>query len=189
MSQPLRFLISTLTIVAAAAFALMPGSSIAGTAAEIDSDVDKALASLYRQMPEAKKLGETSKAVLVFPRIIKGGLILVGGSGGEGALRVNGKTAGYYSSIAVSYGLQLGAQWFGYAMFFRTDKAHAYLDSSDGWEVGTAPSIVMVDKGAATGFSSSSLKEDIYVFHFDQEGLMAGLGLQGTKITKITPDK
>ncbi len=101
---------------------------------------------------------------------------------------MNGKTAGYYSSIAVSYGLQLGVQWFGYAMFFRTDEAHGYLDSSDGWEVGTAPSVVMVDKGAATGFSTSSLKDDIYVFFFDQEGLMAGLGLQGTKITKITPD-
>jgi lipid-binding SYLF domain-containing protein len=189
MLPKFRSLISALTIAAAAAFTLMPGSSIAGTAAEIDSDVDKALASLYAQMPEAKELGETSKAVLVFPKIIKGGLILVGGSGGEGALRVNGKTAGYYSSVAVSYGLQLGVQWFGYAMFFRTDKAHAYLDSSDGWEVGTAPSVVMVDKGAAMGFSTSSLKDDIYVFFFDQKGLMAGLGLQGTKITKFTPDK
>jgi len=189
MSQKFRFLISALTVAAAAAFVLMPRSSIAGTAAEIDSNVDKALASLYAQVPEAKKLGDTSKAVLVFPKIIKGGLILVGGQGGEGALRVDGKTAGYYSSIAASYGLQLGVQWFGYAMFFRTDEAHGYLDSSDGWEVGTAPNIVLVDKGAATGFSSSSLKEDIYVFYFDQEGLMAGLGLQGTKITKITPDK
>ena len=189
MLPKFRSLISALTIAAAAAFVLMPGSSIAGTAAEIDRDVDKALASLYGQMPQAKKLGETSKAVLVFPRIIKGGLFFVGGAGGEGALRVNGKTDGYYSSIAVSYGLQLGVQWFGYAMFFRTDKAHAYLDSSGGWEVGTAPSVVMVDKGAAMGFSSSSLKDDIYVFFFDQKGLMAGLGLQGTKITKITPDK
>ncbi len=189
MSKIFRFLISAMTITAAAAFVLMPRSSIAGTAAEIDSDVDKALASLYGQTPEAKKLGETSKAVLVFPRIIKGGLILVGGSGGEGALRVNGKTADYYNTLAVSYGLQLGVQWFGYAMFFRTDDAHDYLDSSDGWEVGTAPSLVLVDKGAAAGFSTSSLKDDIYVFFFDQEGLMEGLGLQGTKITKITPDK
>jgi len=189
MSPKFRFLISALTIAAAAAFALMPGSSIAGTAAEIDGNVDKALASLYGQIPEAKKLGEESKAILVFPKIIKGGLILVGGQGGEGALRVHGKTAGYYSSIAVSYGLQLGVQWFGYAMFFRTDEAHKYLDSSDGWEVGVGPSIVAVDQGTAKNLSSSSLKDDIYVFFFDQEGLMAGLGLQGTKITKITPDK
>ncbi len=102
MLTKFRSLISALTIAAAAAFVLMPGSSIAGTAAEIDSDVDKALASLYGQMPDAKKLGETSKAILVFPRIVKGGLFLIGGSGGEGALRVNGKTAGYYGSVAVS---------------------------------------------------------------------------------------
>ncbi len=189
MSPKFRCLISALTIAVAAAFVLMPGSSIAGTATEIDSNVDKALASLYGQIPDAKKLGETSKGVLVFPKILKGGLIFVGGQGGEGALRVNGKTDGYYSTVSVSYGLQLGVQWFGYAMFFRTDKALGYLDKSDGWEVGTAPSVVMVDQGAAKGFSSSSLKDDIYVFFFDQKGLMAGLGLQGTKITKITPDK
>ncbi len=188
MLPKFRFLISALIFAAAAAFVLMPGSSIAGSAAEIDSDVDQALASLYGQMPKAKELGETSKGILVFPRIIKGGLIFIGGQGGEGALRVNGKTDGYYGSIAVSYGLQLGVQWFGYAMFFRTDEALGYLDRSDGWEVGAAPSVVLVDKGAATGFSTSSLKDDIYVFFFDQEGLMAGLSLQGTKITKITPD-
>ena len=188
MSIIFRFLISAITITAAAAFVLMPRSSIAGTAAEIDSDVDKALASLYGQMAEAKKLGETSKGILVFPNITKGGLILVGGQGGEGALRVKGKTAGYYSTVAVSYGLQLGIQWFGYAMFFRTDQALGYLDNSDGWEVGTAPSVVMVDEGAAGGFSTSSLKDDIYVFVSDQEGLMAGLGLQGTKITEIKPE-
>ncbi len=188
MSPRIRFLISALTIAAAAVFVLMPRSSVAATAAEIDSRVDKALASLYAQMPEAKKLGEEAKAILVFPKIVKGGLILVGGQGGEGALRVNGKTAGYYNTVAVSYGLQLGVQWFGYAMFFRTDEALGYLDKSDGWEVGTAPNVVLLDKGAAAGFSSTSLKDDIYVFFFDQEGLMAGLGLQGTKITKITPD-
>ena len=83
MSPKFRSLIPALTIAAAAAFVLMPGSSIAGTAAEIDSSVDKALASLYGQMPQAKKLGETSKGVLVFPRIIKGGLIFIGGQYGD----------------------------------------------------------------------------------------------------------
>ena len=188
MSRLIQLSMAALMVAVAAAYVLNPRPSTAATAAEIDSDADKALASLYRQIPEAKKLGETSKGVLVFPKIVKAGLILVGGQGGEGALRKNGKTVDYYSSIAVSYGLQLGAQWFGYAMFFRTDEALGYLDKSDGWEVGTGPSIVAVDKGAATGFSSSSLKEDIYVFIFNQEGLMAGLGLQGTKITKIKPE-
>ena len=188
MSAIRRFLISALTIVAASAFVLMPRSSIADSAAQIDNDVDKALASLLGQSAKAKELGEVSKGILVFPKIVKGGLILVGGQGGEGALRVNGKTAGYYSTVAISYGLQLGVQWFGYAMFFRTDKALEYLDKSDGWEVGTGPSIVLVDEGLAGGFTTSSLKDDVYVFFFDQKGLMAGLGIQGTKISKLDPE-
>ncbi len=185
MKNSKGFLLAAWLVIAGA---LIANPSFATTAVEIDSNVDAALASLHQQNPKARELGQSAKGVLVFPKIIKGGLILVGGQGGEGALRVNGKTAGYYSSVAVSYGLQLGVQWFGYAMFFRTDKAHSYLDSSDGWEVGVGPSIVAVDKGAAAGFSSTSLKDDIYVFFFDQKGLMAGLGLQGTKITKITPE-
>ena len=73
-------------------------------------------------------------------------------------------------------------------MFLRTDKALEYLEKSDGWEVGTGPSIVVADEGLAGGFSTSSLKDDVYVFFFDQKGLMAGLGIQGTKISKITPE-
>ena len=188
MLRRVQLSIAVLMVVVAAAYVLTPRPSIAATAAKIDSDVDKALASLYGQIPEAEKLREKSKGVLVFPKIIKAGLILVGGQGGEGALRVDGKTVDYYSTIAVSYGLQLGAQWFGYAMFFRTDEALSYLDKSDGWEVGVGPSIVAVDKGTAKALSSSSLKGDVYVFFFDQKGLMAGLGLQGTKITKIKPE-
>ena len=175
-------------IAVAAAFVLMPKSSIAGTASEIDSNVDAALASLYGQTPKAKELAGIAKGILVFPRIIKGGL-LIGVQGGEGALRMKGKTAGYYSNVAVSYGLQAGVQWFGYAMFFRTDKALGYLDRSDGWEIGSGPSIAILDQGFAKSLSTTTLKDDIYVFFFDQKGLMAGLGLQGTKITKFTPDK
>ena len=188
MLLPVRVLTSALAIAVAAAFVLLPRSSIAGSAAEIDRDVDIALASLYGQVSEAKKLGEISKGVLVFPNILKGGFVLVGGQGGEGALRVNGKTAGYFNTVAVSYGLQLGVQSFGYAMFLRTEKALEYLKKSDGWEVGTGPSIVVADEGLAGGFTTTSLKDDVYVFFFDQKGLMAGLGIQGTKISKITPD-
>jgi lipid-binding SYLF domain-containing protein len=33
--------------------------------------------------------------------------------------------------------------------------------------------------------TTSTAKAEIYAFFFNQKGLMAGLGLQGTKITKI----
>ncbi len=185
MQTSIRFLTAAWLVIAGA---LISSPSFASTAAEIDRDVDSALASLYQQNPKARELAKTAKGVLVFPKIIKGGFI-VGAQAGGGALRKNGKTAGYYSSVAVSYGLQAGIQWFGYAMYFMNDSALGYLDKSAGWEVGSGQSIVVLDKGAAASLTTSSLKEGIYVIFFDQKGLMAGLGLQGTKITKFTPDK
>jgi lipid-binding SYLF domain-containing protein len=86
---------------------------------------------------------------------------------------------------SASYGLQAGLQRYGYVLFFMTDSALAYLDRSDGWELGTGPSIVVADKGMAAGISKTTAGVDVYAFFFDQEGLMAGLGLQGTKITEV----
>jgi lipid-binding SYLF domain-containing protein len=186
LSQLIRLSAAALLIAVFCVFYSTP--SRAGTAAEIDRNVDMALADLYAKSPEARALAKRAKGILLFPKILKGGFI-VGAQAGEGALRQNGKTTGYYSSVAVSYGLQAGIQWFGYAMFFMNDSALDYLDKSGGWEIGTGPSIVILDKGKSAGLSTTTAKEDIYAFFFEQKGLMAGLGLQGTKITKIIPDK
>ena len=168
--------------------AAIPLPALAGSAAEIDRDVDAALKALYASTPSAKELSTVAKGILVFPRIVKGGLI-VGAQYGEGALRKGGQTAGYYRSVAASYGLQAGVQAFGYAMFFIRDDALNYLKKSDGWEIGVGPSITIVDKGAARALTTTTAKDDIYAFFFNQKGLMAGLGIQGSKITEITPDK
>lgn len=186
MLQDLRLSAAALIFGLFCTFYSMPGR--AGTAAEIDYNVDKSLADLYAKSPEARALAKRAKGILLFPKILKGGFI-VGAQAGEGALRQNGKTTGYYSSVAVSYGLQAGIQWFGYAMFFMNDSALGYLDKSGGWEIGTGPSIVILDKGKAASLSTTTAKEDIYAFFFEQKGLMAGIGLQGTKITRIIPDK
>ena len=114
---------------------------------------------------------------------------MIGGQYGEGALLIKGKTAGYYKTVAASYGLQAGAQSFGYAMLLMTDEALNYLEKSSGWELGVGPSIVVVDAGKAKSLTTTTAKDDIYAFFFGQEGLMAGLGIQGSKITKIDPDK
>jgi lipid-binding SYLF domain-containing protein len=159
-------------------------ASFAATAAEIDRDVDSALMKLYEKTPAAGELSKVAKGILVFPDIVKAGLI-IGGQYGEGALRVDGKTVGYYRSVAASYGLQAGAQSFGYALFFMTDSALDYLKKSEGWEIGTGPSLVIVDAGAAASLTTTTAKSDIYAFFFDQKGLMAGIGIQGSKITKL----
>lgn len=156
----------------------------AETAAELDADVDNALKKLYAQYAGAQELSKSAKGILVFPDVIKAGLI-VGGQYGKGALRQGGKTTGYYRTAAASYGLQAGAQSFGYAMFFMTEEALRYLSDSDGWEVGVGPSVVVVDDGMARSMTTTTAKDDIYVFFFDQQGLMAGLGIQGSKITRI----
>jgi lipid-binding SYLF domain-containing protein len=177
-----------LTAVIVALSMIGPVQAGAATAAEIDGNVDAALKTLYATSPAAKELSKVAKGILVFPEIVKGGVI-IGGQYGVGALRKEGKTEGYYNTAAASYGLQLGLQKFGYAMFLMTDSAMEYLNKSSGWEIGVGPSIVIVDAGIAGSLTTTTAKEDIYAFFFSQKGLMAGLGLQGSKITRITPDK
>ena len=178
-------------VVPALAAMMLLFSTLVGaaeTAAEIDRDVDNAIEKLYSGSATAKELSTVAKGILVFPDVVKAGL-MIGGEYGKGALRVDGKTTGYYNTVAASFGLQAGAQSFGYAMIFMTDEALEYLDKSSGWEVGVGPSVVVVDEGIARSLTTTTAKEDIYVFFFDQKGLMAGLGIEGSKITKINPDE
>jgi lipid-binding SYLF domain-containing protein len=156
------------------------------SAAEISKNSEAALASLYAKVAGAKAIGAQAHAVLVFPKVTKAGLV-VGGQHGEGALIKGGKTVGYYSTSGASVGLQAGAQTYGYAMFFMNDKALQQLDKADGFEVGVGPSIVVMDEGMAKTSTTTTMKEDIYAFVFGQKGLMAGIGIQGNKITKINP--
>lgn len=159
----------------------------AESAATIEKKSRDALASLLRQSAGAAAIAKDSVGVLVFPEILKGGLI-IGGLYGEGALLENENVSGYYSTAAASIGLQAGLQKFGYAVFFLDRDSLGYLDRSDGWEIGSAPSLVVVDEGISGKLTTTSAREKIYVFFFDQKGLMAGIGIEGTKISEITPD-
>ena len=174
-------------LVLATALLMSPGLALADSAQDIDSGADAALQQLYQSQPLAQELAKKAKAILVFPTIVKAGFMF-GGQYGEGALRKNGKTVGYYSSVAASYGFQAGVQAFGYAMFFMNENALSYLNKSDGFEVGIGPSIVIVDQGMGKSMTSTTLTQDVYAFIFDQQGLMAGAGIQGSKITKINRD-
>jgi lipid-binding SYLF domain-containing protein len=172
----------TAAVAAVAAFTLLSGPAFAEDS--FHADANAALTKLYESEPVAKMIGEKAKAILVFPSIVKAGFI-VGGQYGEGVLLEGGKLIAHYNSVAASYGLQAGVQSFGYALFLMSDNALQYLDKSDGWELGVGPSIVIVDKGKAKSLTTTTLKDDVYAFIFDQKGLMAGLGIQGSKITKL----
>jgi len=67
------------------------------------------------------------------------------------------------------------------------EKAVGQLDTAKGFEVGVGPSLVMVDEGFAKTTTTTTLDKDIYAFVFGQTGLMAGLGIQGNKVSKIQP--
>ncbi len=167
---------------------LVPGgpAEAAPSARQIDIDAANALNQLFAVQPKARDLAKRAKGVLVFPKIYKGGF-LVGGLSGNGVLRVAGRPAGYYNITAASFGLQAGAQAYSFAMFFMTNDALDYLTKSDGWAIGSGPSVVVVDKGMAANLTSTTLTQDVYAIPFGQKGLMAGLGLEGSKITHIHP--
>lgn len=172
-------------VLALAALSLAQlGPAQAASAEQLDKESMAALQSLYKSTPAAKSLAEKAKGILVFPDVTKAGLI-VGGQGGDGVLLKKGKVAGYYNTAAVSVGLQAGAQSFGYAIFFMTDKELTAFENSQNWEIGVGPSVVFIDTGMGKEITTETMKADIYGFIFDQKGLMAGLGLQGSKITKI----
>jgi lipid-binding SYLF domain-containing protein len=173
-------------ILVGAMLALVGQTSIAVGAAELGRDANASLQQLYASVPAAKALGSKAHAILVFPKVTKAGLG-VGGQYGEGALLKGGKAVAYYSTAGASMGLQAGAQQFGYAMLFMNANALAQLDKAEGFEVGVGPTVVVVDEGKAKTMTTTTAKDDIYAFIFGQKGLMAGLGIQGNKITKINP--
>lgn len=158
--------------------------ALAASAEDLNKDVDQALQALYKSNPAAGSLSKTAKAILVFPKIVKAGFVF-GGSYGEGALMKAGKVTEYYNSVSASWGWQAGAESYAYIVFLMSDKAVRYLDKSKGWEFGVGPSVVVVNEGVAKNLSTSTLKNDAYAFITDQQGLMASLSIEGTKISRI----
>jgi lipid-binding SYLF domain-containing protein len=155
-------------------------------AAKLSSASQAALQKLSAGVPLAKELTKTAVAILVFPEITKAGFG-IGGQYGEGTLLKKGAAVAYYKTTGASFGLQVGGQKYGYAMFFMNANAVNQLDAASGFEVGVGPSIVVVDEGMGKSTTTKTLDKDVYAFVFAQKGLMAGLGIQGNKIAKITP--
>ena len=154
---------------------------------KLEEKARKSLDALYDISPRARDLRSHAAGILVFPDVLKAGLV-VGGSGGNGVLfSPDGRVLGYYNLAALSYGLQVGAESFSETMFLTTSEALKYLDSSNGWSVGTGPNVVVVDAGMGKDLSSTTLRSDVFAFIYGQKGLMATLGVNGQKITKLRP--
>lgn len=152
---------------------------------KISSDAQAALNDLYSKDANARRLGNKAAGVLVFPEIVKGGFVF-GAEGGNGALIQGGKTTRYYQTAGASFGLQAGVQKFGYALFLMNRTELARLDEAGGWDVGSSPNVVVLDRGKSTELSTATGGKS-YAYFFSQKGLMAGVSLDGTKITRIHP--
>jgi lipid-binding SYLF domain-containing protein len=180
-------LLRSFTVVAAlvaAAMLVLPHPASAATAEELRRDAQAALNTLYAKNPGAKAIGKDAVAILVFPGVVKAGLG-VGGQYGEGVLFRGGRATAYYNTAGASVGLQAGAQKYGYALFFLSEDTLAYINKSEGLEIGVGPSVVVADQGLAKSTTTTTVKSNIYAFIFDQAGAMYALGIQGNKITKI----
>jgi len=156
----------------------------AATPEDLNRDSDHALQMLEGSNPAAAAIARHARAVLVFPNIVKAGFVF-GGAYGEGELKHGSTIDGYYNSVTGSWGFQAGAQSYGYVVYLMTKRAVSYLHRSQGWEIGVGPTVVIVNQGVAANLSTSTLKDDAYAFIFDQQGLMGGVSIEGTKISPI----
>lgn len=179
---PARF--AMLFVLGLSLTAAAPQDAIAASPAEIDAEVDAALVRFYEEVPAAKDLAKKAKAVLIFPKVVKAGFG-VGGEYGEGALRIGGKSAGYYNTAAASIGLQIGVQSRAEVLMFMTQEALDRFRASDGWEVGVDGSVTVVKTGVAGEIDTTTISDPVIGFIFGEQGLMANLSLEGAKITKM----
>ena len=172
-----------LAVVAAVGpLAALPARAASGE--QLAANGRRALNELLATSPRARRVERSAVAVLVFPNVLKAGFVF-GGETGNGVLLAHGRVAGFYNVTGGSWGLQIGGQDFSYALFFMNRHALDYLNRSAGFQVGTGPSIVVVNKGAAAEGDTTTLTQDVYAFPFNAKGLMAGLDIEGAKITPI----
>jgi len=161
----------------------LSSSALAASAKEIDTGVDESIVKFEKEVKNGKNFLDSSKGILVFPRVLKGGAGF-GGEYGEGALRVAGKTADYYSMLQGSFGLQLGGEIKTVFIVFLDEAALKGFRESEGWKAGVDGSVSLVTLGAGGTIDTQNLKDPIVAFVLGQKGLMYNLSFEGTKFSK-----
>ena len=155
----------------------------AASAKEIDTGADEAIVKFEKEVKNGKSFIDSSKGILVFPRVIKGGAGF-GGEYGEGAFRIKGKTVDYYSMLQGSFGLQLGGEVKTVYLVFLDEDAMKRFREGEGWKAGVDGSVSLVTLGAGGTIDTNNMKDPIVAFVLGQKGLMYNLSLEGTKYTK-----
>jgi len=181
-----RDVLKDLLQISATSFSLgtFTSPSLAATAEDLDQDVVPALKSLYKSSPMAQYFAKKAKGILVFPKIVKAGLVF-GGSYGEGVLTKDSKKVGYFNSFSASFDWRAVTKSYGYVVFLMSDKAVEHLDNSNVWEFGVGPRVVVANDGIVKNLSTPTLEDDAYAFIFNRKGLIPSLSIEGTKISRI----
>ena len=150
----------------------------------IDSGIDNALARLYRQDPGAQQLVSRAKGVLVFPAVLEAGFVF-GAWRGDGALRKGGRTVSYHRTTGGSFGLQAGAQSTAVFLLFMTDDALARFERSKGWTAGVDATVTLITVGANAQLTSATSQQPIIGYVLSNQGIMAGVTVDGSRITRL----
>jgi len=176
-------------VVGAAALPLVAacGNGVNSRASQrIDARVDAAVDFMYDEVPGTQELAFNAAGMLVMPLITEAGFGL-GGSFGRGALRINGATVDFYSAVAGSFGLQIGAQQYAHTLFFMTQDSLSEFRSSNGWAVGADVRYAINTRGGSLGIDSNTLTDPVIAVVYGQAGLIAGASLEGMRYTRIIP--
>lgn len=159
-------------------------SSYAATANEIDASVNASLGRFVKEVKGAQEFLDASKGVLILPKVIQGGVV-VGAEYGEGALRIGGKTVGYYNIVSGSFGYQIGVQEKDIILVFMSEKVLDKFRNSKNWKAGVDAKVTVANIGADESLSTLKFKQPVVGFVFSQKGLMAGATIEGSKFTKL----
>ena len=150
----------------------------------IDASVDGTLTRLFSTVQGSRELASKAQGVLVFPDVKKAAFI-VGAEHGEGALRVGGKTEGYFATSAASFGLQAGAQSTAVIFLFMTQDSLDKFRNAAGWSVGGDVAVSVVKVGANGSIDTTSASSQVVALVLTNTGLMADVSLSGTKVTRL----
>jgi lipid-binding SYLF domain-containing protein len=161
-----------------------PAASYADTAKEINASVNASLDRFVKEVKGAQEFLNAAKGVLILPKVMQGGLI-VGGEYGEGALRIGGKTVGYYNIISGSFGYQIGAEQKDIIVVFMSDEVLTKFRNSENWQAGVDAKVTVANIGVDDSLNTMKFKEPVVGFVFAQKGLMAGATIEGSKFTKL----
>jgi len=180
MKSKLKIRLAGIAFIALAA----ASTAFADSKAEIDTSVRESIHQFNKLNPTHAELAKKAAGILVFPRVTKGG-VGIAGEYGEGALRVNGQTVGYYSVSSASIGLTLGVAKHSEVIMFMTQESLDKFVASKGWSIGADTGVALISKGAGNDYDSQTLKKAILGFVYGEKGLIADLSLEGSKVNKI----